>query len=116
MSEKTTIGLTEDNLSYIKDVAEFKKFKNDIDIGRLAFAYALKNNYDEEIHSFNESVTTHWSVAIDSNDEMTSIVQSLFPECDSPYRFIQSAINVGLNHLKKEYPNGDLDLRLIMKN
>lgn len=115
MSEDTkTLKLTIPNKEYIEKISSFNKFKDDIDIGRFAFAYALKSNLDSEIISFDEKTTGKWSTTADTNNEMYNIVKILHPEIEAPFQFVENAINVGLNKFRIKFPDGNLNLRLLI--
>ena len=115
--DRNSIGLTPANKDYIKIVKDNMKFKDLLAIGKMAFSYALRMNYDSEIRSFSEGTTTVWNIgSLDTDHELFDIVNFLAPDIERPYDYIEAAINVGLKHLRDLFPSGDINLISLMDN
>ena len=104
MTDLIQIGLSHEADTVVDLLKMSGKFSDGNSVARLAFAYAVYNNYKEKALLFNETVETRWHTGgVDRDRTMKILVQSLYPEIEEPYKFIQNMINVGLIEMKKHF-------------
>lgn len=107
--DKKTIGLTEANKIIMDQVVGTAGFKRDMDAAKFAFALAVSRGSEPEPV---EGVGTIWNVgSFDENGDIKALIQNLFPNSESPYRALESLMNVGFSLLATEI-KADQSLRI----
>ena len=98
--EKKTIGLTDLNKAIMDQVVEKLGFKRDMDAAKFAFALAVNRGSEP---AAIEGAGTIWNVgSFDEGGDLKGLVQNLFPNADTPYRALESLINIGFGLLATE--------------
>lgn len=97
--------------SEIKQIAEEMiqrfGFSESLSAIKFGFAYAIKN-HREEISEENDGsleIQTRgldYSVSSFSDDEITNIIEVLYPEVTEPFRFFRTACVFGLRRIKSQ--------------
>lgn len=68
-------------------------------------AYAIKNNIKQITI---DSTDTSWNVgSFDSDGEIRSLVLSLYPDVENPYRTVENLINKGLEEIEYKMNHED---------
>ena len=87
---------------------------------KFGFAYAIKN-YREEISEENDGnleIQTRgldYSVSSFSDDEITNIIEVLYPDITEPFRFLRTACVFGLRRIKSQMDaNQNLEITDLM--
>lgn len=103
IADKKTIGLTPDNRAIIEDLVQQKFFKEQIDAAKFALSVAINNQI--QLGSA-EGAETIWNVgSFDTDGNLKSLINSLYPEIDTPYRLVEYFINAGLQIIQQKYPD-----------
>jgi hypothetical protein len=98
--DKNTIGLTDANKAIMDKVVEEAGFKHDMDAAKFAFALAINRGYEP---AQAEGAKTIWNVGtFDQGGDLKALVQNLFPNIDTPYRAVESLMNIGFGVLADE--------------
>lgn len=100
--DKKIIDVKSQYVAVITQIFQSGEFMDYQDVARFAFAYALKHslyeNSDDSLVSDGKGMSWH-SGNIDDKDILTTLVKSMFPEEEHPYRFIEKMINLGLKEI-----------------
>jgi len=95
-----TLGLTGQNKATMDEVVEKVGFGLGMDAAKLAFALALNRGVE---HTRIEGVTTVWAVGnFDEGGDIKALIENLLPDVESPYRTLESLINIGFGLLEEE--------------
>jgi hypothetical protein len=98
--DKNTIGLTDVNKAIMDQVVENAGFQYDMDAAKFALALAISRGYEP---GRPEGAKTIWNVGtFDADGELKALVQNLFPNVDTPYRAVESLMNIGFGVLANE--------------
>ena len=98
--DKKTIGLTDANKEIMDQVVEKVGFKQNMDAAKFAFALAVNRGYEP---APVEGAGTIWNVGtFDEGGELKALIQNLFPNVESPYRALESLVNIGFGVLANE--------------
>ena len=98
--DKKTIGLTEANKAIMDQLVEKAGFKRDMDAGKFAFAYAVSRGCEP---GQVEGAGTIWAAGnFDEGGDLKAIIENLFPRVDTPYRALESLMNIGFGLLATE--------------
>ena len=88
-------------------------FKDMIDSAKFAMSLAI-NAGAELTHT--EKANTIWNVgSFDSDNQLRQIIPILYPNCETPYRAIESLIDNGLRIIKSKISAGNLDIGLLIR-
>ncbi len=97
MSDKKTIGLTLENRRVMEHLIEKNLFHDGLAAAKFALAFAIKS--DANPVSL-EGVETIWNVgSFDQEGELRNLIPVLFPDVETPYRFIEELMNIGFSLL-----------------
>ena len=108
--DKNTIGLTEANKATMDAMVERGGFKTGLDAAKFALSVAIARNSDP---TPVEKAGTIWNVgSFDDTGELKALVRSIFPDTKTPYRVIESLVNVGFNLLASDVAAGGSGLRI----
>lgn len=97
--DKVNIGLNLEANKVADILEEAGFFEDRLTIAKFALAFAVKNNYDEDLDDIKvgDSGGTKWNIgSVDSDQSLKNLIMSLYPEIESPYRHIELLMNAGL--------------------
>lgn len=97
--DRINIGLSMDASKIADKLEETGYFEDRIAIAKFALSYAIRNGIDTGLVDFKvgEGGGTKWNIgSIDGDKYLHSLMLSLYPETDTPYRFIEALMNKGL--------------------
>ena len=109
IKDKTTIGVTPENQKVIEVIMDTGFFKEQIDVGKFAMSIAIRYRADiNDIHGTD----TKWNVgSFDNDGSLRTLIPALFPDCETPYKLLESLINTGLNIVSQSIEqSGHFDL------
>ena len=97
--DKVHIGLNleANNVADLLEESDF--FEDRLAIAKFALAYAIKNKFDEDLENLkvSDSGGTKWNVgSVDNDQYLKSVVNSLYPDVETPYRQVELLMNNGL--------------------
>jgi len=102
--DKKTIGLTDSAKATMDRMVEVCGFKRDMDAAKFAFAFAVKNGQEPRPI---EGTGTIWNVGtLDEGGDLKTLIQSLYPQVQFPYRALESLMNTGFDLLALEMGAG----------
>lgn len=100
MSEdKVNIGLSVEANRVADRLEETGYFEDRLSIAKFALAYAVRNNLDSDLSSYRvgESGGTKWNIgSVDNDQYLRDLINSLYPDGETPYRYIEALMNKGL--------------------
>jgi hypothetical protein len=102
--DKVTVILTNEANAIADQIALLGFFEDKMDIAKFAFAYAVKHELDKQVSniSIGEGRGASWNIgSLDADQYLVSVVKTLFPDVEAPYRLIELLMNVGLISLGK---------------
>lgn len=113
MDDKKTIGLTPDGEKIIQLLMERDVFKDKMHAAKFAMALAIKSGAKIK-HTENPSTSWHFG-SFDPEGQIKQVISILYPECETPYRAIESLIDTGLKQNKDvfESPSWDITKQLV---
>ena len=92
--DKKTIGLTTENKLLVQNIINKGQFKDQMDVAKFAMSYAI--NVGVSI-GYAEGTDTIWNVgSFDSDGEIKTIIQAIYPDTEVPYRTAEYLYNEGL--------------------
>jgi hypothetical protein len=112
--DKVNIGLSVDASKVADTLEETNYFEDRLAIAKFALAYAIRNGLDKNVADFKvgEASGTQWNIAdfkvgeaggtkwnigsVDSDQYLRTLMMSLYPESETPYRVIEVLMNNGL--------------------
>lgn len=113
INDKKTIGLTPDGERIMHEIMKLGSFKDMIDSAKFAMSLAINENAEL---SHTEKVSTIWNVgSFDPDNQIRQIIPILYPNCEAPYRAVESLIDRGLHIIETKFSNGLLDISAIIK-
>ena len=113
ISDKKTIGLTPEGEKIMKEIMSLDIFKDMIDSAKFAMSLAI--NAGIEL-SHTEKANTIWNVgSFDSDNQLRQMIPILYPNCNTPYRAVESLIDGGLLIIKSKISGGSLDVALLIQ-
>ena len=97
--DKVNIGLNleANKIADLLEEADF--FEDRLTIAKFALAYAIKNNYDQDLENIRvgDSGGTKWNIgSVDNDQYLKNLIMSLYPDVATPYRQIELLMNIGL--------------------
>ncbi|MGZ7444264.1 hypothetical protein [Paenibacillus sp. TH7-28] len=97
--DRINIGLSVES-NKIADILENTGYFEDrIAIAKFALAYAVRNNLDTGLTDYKvgEGGGTKWNIgSLDADKYLHSLILTLYPETETPYRYIEALMNKGL--------------------
>lgn len=100
MSEdKVNIGLSIETSKIADKLEETGYFDDKLTIAKFALAYAIKNDLDDNLSDYKigDAGGTKWNIgSVDNDQYLRDLIVSLYPESETPYRFIEALMNKGL--------------------
>lgn len=98
--DKKTVGLTDSAKATMDRLVEVCGFKRDMDAAKFAFAFAVRQGQEP---GPIEGTGTIWNVGtLDEGGDLKTLIQSLYPQVQSPYRALESLMNTGFDLLALE--------------
>jgi hypothetical protein len=112
--DKVTIGLTPDNDQTVARLIEIGLFDKDFDAAKYAMGLAIAR--DVQLAEV-PGTGTKWNVgSFDKDGQLRSLLLMLHPDITEPYRAIENLINLGLQHVAKEWATrGEMNARVLLK-
>ena len=111
--DKITIGVTEAADRVLAMMIEQGHFAEGIDAAKFAMALAINAGANSEERDFTvEGTTTKWNVgSFDSDGQLRSLIDALYPDIDQPYRLLEFLIDDGLQRVGEHIESiGELDI------
>ena len=99
MEDKVNIGLSLEASKIADKIEETSFFEDRLSIAKFALAFAVKSGLDDKLIEFRigEAGGTKWNVgSVDNDQYLRDLIVSLYPECETPYRYIEALMNKGL--------------------
>lgn len=110
--------------SEIKQIAEEMMqrfgFSESLSAIKFGFAYAIKNHHEEISDENDRNIEVQsrgldYSVSSFSDDEITNIIEVLYPEITEPFRFLRTVSIYGLRRIKSQMDsNPNLEITGLM--
>jgi len=113
--DKKTIGLTEANKTLMDQLVEAAGFGSNMDAAKFAFAFAVSRGCEP---SQVEGAGTIWAAGnFDEGGDLKAVIENLFPNVDTPYRTLESLMNIGFTLLASEMKkNPGLRMEDLLRN
>jgi len=113
-ADKTTIGVTPPNAAFLEEISEARYFEDQMDAAKFALSLAIRSG---EIPSTATGADTKWNVgSFDKDGKLRSLITTLFPEVETPYRAIEHLLNIGLDIMRGHVlENGEVDLLALIE-
>ena len=94
-------------------ILESELFEDRITISKFALAYAIKNHFDEidpeELDGKYDSGGSNYNIGtIDEDKFISQLIQSIYPNVNTPYRFARVLMIYGLEKLGELLDSGSL--------
>lgn len=103
-NDKNTIGVTPQAQKVLDSIAEQNLFPDQMDAAKFAMALAIRRGRRPADVS---AVDTKWNVgSFDKDGRLRDLIPILFPQIDTPYRAVESLINIGLDIISGESKTG----------
>jgi hypothetical protein len=99
MDDKVNIGLTNDANLVAERLELTGLFEDRLSVAKFAIAIAIKEGLDNKLEDYRQtdSMGTKWNIgSVDSDQYLRDLMISLYPECNTPYRYIEALMNRGL--------------------
>lgn len=108
-TDKTTIGVTQENREFLDEVIEKRLFNEELDAAKLGLSLAIREGVEAGEAS---GVDTKWNVgSFDKDGQLRGVLLALYPEVTTPIRLAEHLMNRGLVLLKAHLAsNPDLDI------
>ena len=95
------IRLSSEASEVAERIAESGYFEDRISIAKFAMAYAIKNYFDVidpiEIDSNRDALGLNYNVgSVDGDKFISKLIESLYPECETPYKITRGLMIYGL--------------------
>lgn len=97
--DKVNIGLTTEANAIVDMIEEIGLFEDRLSVAKFALAYIIKNEKEPDFSEYRigETSGTKWNIgSVDNDQSLREIVISLYPEVETPYRYIEILMNEGL--------------------
>jgi len=97
--DKVNIGLSIEANKVADLLEESGFFEDRLTIAKFALAFAIKNGIDSELaeYKLGEAGGTKWNIgSVDNDQYLRELIISLYPDVDTPYRYIEALMNKGL--------------------
>ncbi len=92
--DRTTIGLTPETQSILKEIEEKSWFLDGQDAARFCLAYAIREKLPE---GTTQGTDTRWAAGnFDNTGEIRALLAALYPNCQTPIRLMEHLVNEGL--------------------
>ncbi len=92
--DKVTIGLTQGGKACLDRILKLGWFNHDMDLAKFAMAFAIARKV---IPGEAKGAATVWNVgSLDSDGSVSTIIQELCGERESPYKLAEHLIDEGL--------------------
>lgn len=102
VEDKVNIGLSIEASKVADLLEEIGYFDDRLTIAKFAFAYAIRNGLDDNLSEYKvgEAGGTKWNIgSVDNDQYLRDLIVSLYPESETPYRFIEALMNKGLQSI-----------------
>lgn len=110
MADIRDIAFSLKSASVAKAITEMGWFQNNNEVAEFAAAYAIKNYFDEfdpESYILTDTMGLNYSYSTFDNDgRWSSIIKILYPLTDTPYRYLRSIMNYGLEKIGQVIDEG----------
>ena len=111
--DKITIGVSEAADRVLALMVEQGHFAEGIDAAKFAMALAINAGANTDGRDLTvEGTTTKWNVgSFDSDGQLRSLIDALYPDIDQPYRLLEFLIDDGLRRVGEHIESvGELDI------
>jgi hypothetical protein len=111
--DKVTIGLTPENDQVVSRLIEIGLFDKDFDAAKFAMGLAVSRKFPiVDV----PGTGTKWNVgSFDKDGQLRNLLLMLYSDVDEPYRAIENLINLGLQHLSREWAaRGEMSARVLL--
>lgn len=111
--DKVNIGLSIEANRIADALEETRYFDDKLTIAKFALAYAIKNDIDKNLADYKVEDTggTKWNIgSVDSDQYLRDLIMSLYPESETPYRYIEALMNIGLLSIGKTLNNFNISI------
>jgi hypothetical protein len=97
--DRINIGLSIEASKIADKLEETGYFEDRLAIAKFALAYAIRNGLDADLADYRvgDGGGTKWNIgSVDSDKYLHSLILSLYPGTETPYRYIEALMNKGL--------------------
>lgn len=104
--DRKSIGLTTETQVILTELEERGWFSEGQDIARFCMSYAIRAGVGDGATSATE---TRWAAGnFDETGEIRSLLNALYPECETPVRLMEHLVNEGLRLVGERARQGSL--------
>lgn len=97
VSDKRTIGVTQNGARVLADLMKTDQFATEVDAAKFAMAVAIRSGVEP---GATEGADTKWNVGtVDQDQSLRLIVEAVYENVGEPYRLIEHLMDQGLRRL-----------------
>jgi len=122
MEDLTQFAISGESKRIAEEIRDKYYFKDLLPIVRLGLTYALKYHrndikFEELDHEYDNDGSKYNAVGtFDENNMIASVIKSIYPNCETPYRYARVLINYGLKKIEEKLSSPNSDLFEIIEN